>query len=285
MREKRAPIRGEGLDARPAEPAVDGGPARQAGRDRAPVDAVPGRDPQGVAERHDAGDVVVRERRGVGGVGKRARDLQTVPQREPLRRSDPHRVPVGLDRVDAVGGQPVEGVQHPPARAIRREHAHARREGRDPEAARAVEGERGEPVARQAPRLAGEAAEAPRRGMEFQQAGVEGGAPHGVAAGEQVAAAPGAEQRGPGTARPDRARERARRDHHRQGPAPSPHAIHSRRPSRSSSRSLHTIHTASQMMRRFIFENPARRSTNRIGISRMRKPFLQHLYDISIWNA
>src|SRR5262249_43780805 len=62
------------------------------------------------------------------------------------------------------------------------------------------------------------------------------------------------------------------------------HAGHSSRPMRSRKRSFHTSHAASMMMRRFIFEMPARRSTNTIGISLMRKPRFQQRNDISIWN-
>ncbi len=50
-------------------------------------------------------------------------------------------------------------------------------------------------------------------------------------------------------------------------------------------RRRHTMPAASQMMRRFIFETPARRSTNTIGISRILNPRFQHLKDTSIWNA
>ena len=41
---------------------------------------------------------------------------------------------------------------------------------------------------------------------------------------------------------------------------------------------------ASRTMRFDIFEMPTRRSENRIGISRSRKPFYQALKFISIWN-
>ncbi len=49
-------------------------------------------------------------------------------------------------------------------------------------------------------------------------------------------------------------------------------------------RSAHTIHIASRMMRRDIFEMPTWRSTNMMGISRMLSPFFQQWYVISIWN-